>query len=336
MDIGICGFGYSGSGAVIDLLKEYGDVNVADGTELFLTYFPDGLIDLHHHVCEYHARFFNGDVAVKRFLSLCRRYGNLYGWSRKKKRAFLEMSEKFVRGIVTCRYNGYWAYDLSQMNEFHKTWYFRIGSRVNRLLKREAITPKRPICFSYGTPQFAEQAKAYMDQVKAFLGFPSVGKNVINQPFAADSPEASFPFFEDPRAILVTRDPRDVYIMIKHFIKGGASWVPYEDVEKFIVFYKAQMQSAYSRERVLTVRFEDLIYRYEETKGEIAAFLGLENHNKKGTFFRPEHSVSNTRLYEKYPEYRADVMRIEEELGEYLYPYENFPKIEDIVKPFWD
>lgn len=66
MVVGLCGFGYSGSGAVFDLLLEYTGLRVSKDCEMSFLYRPDGLTDLHYHLT-HPARFFSSDYAIKRF-----------------------------------------------------------------------------------------------------------------------------------------------------------------------------------------------------------------------------------------------------------------------------
>ena len=72
------------------------------------------------------------------------------------------------------------------------------------------------------------------------------------------------------------------------------------------------------------VRFEDLIYKYEQTTEMIRKWLGLEkeSHVYVRERFNPDVSIRNTRLWEKFPEAEEDVRYIEKKLAEYLYPYE--------------
>ena len=39
---------------------------------------------------------------------------------------------------------------------------------------------------------------------------------------------------------------------------------------------------------------------------------------------KPDVSINNTQLWNKYPEYDKDIKIIESELSEYLYPFEDY------------
>ena len=59
----------------------------------------------------------------------------------------------------------------------------------------------------------------------------------LNQPFPANAPLLSMKMFgNDTKAIIVERDPRDLYVLLKKIVKPN--WFPYEDVDSFIAYYK--------------------------------------------------------------------------------------------------
>lgn len=338
MVVGVCGFGYSGSGAVIDLLKEYDCVSLNFKEEFFFTYFPDGLIDLYYNSCVYQSRFFNYDVAAKRFLEFIKKSKKIYGWDKEKQKALNKISKEFIDEISACSYNGYWSYDLVDMSFFRKTRYFRIGRHINKLFKSEIIKPDSKIYISKNDECFICAAKKYIRQVIKLVGNDIDQEKdicVLNQPFAANNPEASFPFFDEPRAIIVRRDPRDIYLMAKRYVKDNANWIPYKNVKEFIEFYKNQYKNLDSRENVLSISFEDLIYNYADTLKSIEVFLGIKD-GENGKYFKPELSVNNTKLYSKITEYKDDIKIIEKELEDFLYCFDFAPELDNTGNCFWD
>ena len=73
MVIDVTGFGWSGAGAVHDLLREYDDVQFAAydfDWEFTLLWSVDGIYDLEHKLCEKHCRFVDSNAAIKRFMRL--------------------------------------------------------------------------------------------------------------------------------------------------------------------------------------------------------------------------------------------------------------------------
>ena len=74
-------------------------------------------------------------------------------------------------------------------------------------------------------------------------------------------------------------------------------------MEKFILrtnqFYKILDNNFH--DRILKIRFEDLVLNYEETKKEIEEFLCLteENHISKFKYFNPLQSNKNVMIWKK-------------------------------------
>ncbi len=137
-------------------------------------------------------------------------------------------------------------------------------------------------------------------------------------------------YFKDIKVFVVDRDPRDVYLAEKYIYKGRI--VPTESVEIFCKWYrytrKHRDTEKYDTEKVMFVRFEDLIYRYDEKVKEIEQWLGFEpeDHIKSKTRLNPDISIKNTRLWEKIPGVSEEMSYIEKELAQYIYPYDKVIK----------
>ena len=71
------------------------------------------------------------------------------------------------------------------------------------------------------------------------------------------------------------------------------------------------------------MRFEDLIYSYENTSEKLFKFVGLDpqNHNNKKSRFDPAVSIKNTNMISRYPEFKKEIEYIEKNLSEYLYDF---------------
>jgi hypothetical protein len=137
-------------------------------------------------------------------------------------------------------------------------------------------------------------------------------------------------FFSDPRCIIVDRDPRDLYVMVKNVYGMNAMFIPSDTVEHFIEYYKRLRDDRLWKgaDKILFIRFEDLIYKYAETVGIIEKFVGpvLGTHVKPKEFFNPEVSIANTNVFGKFPQDAEAIKRIEVELSEFLYPFDNEKK----------
>ena len=73
--------------------------------------------------------------------------------------------------------------------------------------------------------------------------------------------------------------------------------------------------------KVMRLYFEDLIYHYDETVDKICSFLNISksSHISPLTKLIPERSISNTKLWLKYPEEVENIRYIEQNLAEYCY-----------------
>ena len=87
--------------------------------------------------------------------------------------------------------------------------------------------------------------------------------------------------------------------------------------------------------RVLRIRFEELIYEYEDSIRKIENFLHLGEHKRPKTGFIPERSINNTQQSRLHPEDRAEVEYIEKELKDFLFPFEKYSNVIFNGKPFY-
>ena len=125
---------------------------------------------------------------------------------------------------------------------------------------------------------------------------------------------------------VVERDPRDVYIINKYIWARNHEPVPYPtDVDEFCKCYASlrKMEKAARHPGIMRIRFEDLVYHYEEAVGKVLEHLGEDKsrHTGRKTKFIPEASIENTQLYISKPEFYEEGKVIEERLEEYLYPF---------------
>ena len=155
---------------------------------------------------------------------------------------------------------------------------------------------------------------------------------MLDQPFAGNDPGKSLVYFRDARAIIVDRDPRDIYILAKKIYRRQAWQIPTENVDDYIRYYanmhKQLVQNQICQNNdpnILYVRFEDLVYNYEAASGKIMQFLGLKEHTHPGKCFDPGMSMINTQLYRKYPEFQKEIEQIERSLPEWIFHFEDYP-----------
>ena len=317
--IGVCGFGYSGSGAVLDLLKSYADISVLDDIEFSLVYTPDGIEDLQRNISVCPSRYWTSDSALRRFIHLNKRKKKYL--DKLTNGCFSSLITDYLNKIIQIKWKGSTSVHVYQETGLA---YF-LKQRLFRRLVAEYeakfkplpyhIWPQKEMYFSYiDNELFTHYSKEFVMGLLNNMYHNENETIIIDQPFAANNPEKSFPFFQNPKAIIVVRDPRDTYLLAKMNLGLCGSFVPTNCVEMFIKYYKGLMDSIVvsSDIRVMTLKFEDLIYNFDNTQTVIEDFVGCKFRCSSGSkYFDPLVSINNTQLWLKYPQFVRDVDIIE-------------------------
>ena len=201
----------------------------------------------------------------------------------------------------------------------HKTIWRNDPDRVLNTMKNEVT-----YCAAPGEKKFVECTQRYIEEllIEASNGADTI---MVDQIVPPSNLSRYTRYFDNIKVVVVDRDPRDLYLLEKMEWKDGV--IPHEDVETFVKWYRytrAHRQTeVFDSETTIFIRFEDLIYRYDEETQRLRDFLGLEegNHKSPLTKFVPELSRNNTRKWLEYPEVADEVAYIERELPEYIYDY---------------
>lgn len=334
--IGVCGYGYSGSSALVSLLKEYGETSTFKSgrlCEFAFPYEPDGLLDLEYNLLHAPAKHLKGDMAIHRFIQYTNYIKKTF--DRETDNSFSRLTDEYIRSLIQVTYKCRRTSDhrnspiglfLEKMIRYFQVKLENNLKRSIKLLKEDnryiSVYPSR----------FVEKTKKYVSDIltAAGVGGPS-SVAIIDQPFPPNNPEQVFHFFEDPYAIVVDRDPRDIYLTVKNLRFSTARFVPHDDVWDFISYFKAVSAHKENEDekRILRIHFEDLIYDYDKTVQKIENFLGIYQHYKIKQFFNPEVSIKNTQLSYVFPNDAKNIKIIEEELKDYLYPFDSEKKAKD-------
>ena len=286
MIIGACGFGGTGSSAVKDLLKEFNDIQVLDRAESMFAFKVDGMQDLEYHLVKQYSRELSGDVAIKRFLDASR-----YADVPFVKKLYLDPTKykndtiKFINSITQATYYGLENFDYentSWMNSFVKLFFkkFIIKYYEQLFRKNYEFWPMRKIRISVNPDNFYENARDYMNKIIENAGGDFSKIIVLDQPFEGNNPTQSFPFFEDPYAIVIDRDPRDLYIASSYQWPDGM-FMPRKNPENFVQYYRRQRECIKYDEdnRVLENLDKDKDYNVKIVFGKIETMKIVENEN---------------------------------------------------------
>ncbi len=350
MIVDVTGFGWSGSGAVHDLLREYDDVQFAAfhyDWEFTLLWMVDGISDLEYKICSKHSRFFDSNAAIKRFVVLTEalekepalHYDEIF------KGSFSKECKQYVNDLIQVSFYG---------NTFHeainKTRKDRLISKYNHLLRKVlgnhlilnylkrdlsrtlVVSESKALFLSYNVDNFIERTHQLMNKLLSFVRKNNDKPLITDQLFPPDCPSLFFKYIsESAKCIIVRRDPRDTYLLAKERYQNSIP-IPVDRVEDFILFYKKTIEETMlaDDQQILNIRFEDLIYDYENAKALIESFIGISVHSSPRKFFNPAVSVNNTQLFKKYHGYEEDMLKIEEALPNSLYPFDKYKVVSSI------
>lgn len=325
----VLGYGWSGSSAVVDLLKEY-NCTYQIPVEFRLIKDPHGLIDLRYNLVDRWDQL-NVDVALKDFLWLVRhlnqrktvipcKAGLEYELSFGDD--FMRSTEEFLRKISPVRYEGNWWYF-----DFNKSGFKLFTEKTMRKLKVKKQIVEPMYYSNISGKEFDDYSKQYIDSI---FENHTQGKRfvILDQAVPAQDPLQAEHFFSNYKIIIVDRDPRDNYcdLINQHALIGnelrkenGVSFFSdwflrnRENISKFI-----------SADNIKYISFESLIMDYDKSVHEIEDFIGLssEQHTEKNKYFQPEKSVKNIRIWNGYKN-KEVIREIENTLHDFLSGYEN-------------
>lgn len=333
MIIGSCGYGATGSSVLTALLKEYDNIQVFDDFEFTIPYRVDGLQDLEYHLMNRYAKNISGDYALKRFLYSSKCYLTPFINKPCNGKDFYKLAYEYVNNICQLKYRGCDSVDMLSGNIFRNIAAFtskkiimpQIIEKITK--KRSYIWPCRTMYYSIEPESFYEETRKYIKNLLALMGANFDKQICLDQPFEGNNPVQSFAFFEDPYAIVIDRDPRDLYLEYKYTTHRDGKWFPHGSVDDFIIYYRKMRKNRTDNERVLRLMFEDFLYKYDDTVEKIESFLNLGEHVNPKMYFKPQQSINNTQQIRRFSQEKENIMLIEKELKEYLFPFEDYPYV---------
>lgn len=341
MIIGACGFGSTGSSAVSDYLKEYGNVQVLDQIEFTWVSGVDGLIDLDFHVNHPHNRTMDSIKAIDRYRMMCNSKVNKFNNAGISPEKFIKLTNDFLDSIVTTSWD--WSLHRSEgvVDRLRRYLYARFSVVSKWEVKHGKHWegyPLEKVYLSVKPQDFDEKARKHVRDILLAMGADFSKPIILDQPFAGNNPQACFKFFDDPYAVVVDRDPRDNYVFAKTKLLGKFHLMPINRVEDFVKYYRALRKNQpymEPHERVLTMKFEDLVYHYDEATTKLREFFHLPDNPNPKSIFDPAISMPNTQVWKRYPQFKKDIEYIEKELPEYLFDYTGCPEPDPNGKMFY-
>lgn len=316
----LTGFGYSGSGAVADLLSEYEGVSVQgyvdkncslrtnSGMEFDFLRHAGGLFDLEAAMLSLNP--FLQDAAVKSFLALVAYY--YYDHRCTYRRPLQVEARRFLDRVIDNV--------IPTPNGFEYNPHLRmLGDKgfdllYGRAAMRQAIFSLRMMRRN----EFRSIAKDFL--LSMFSQMASEDRIVLDQIVSDCTADIDRyrEYLGPMKLIAVYRDPRDVYAT---GIKLKEDWIPHK-IEPFVNWYRKQVElyTKLNDADYLLLRFEELVLNYDKSVSDIEQFLGLapETHLHHKGGFDPSISVRNVGVYKsQIPE--SEAMAIASELKEFCF-----------------
>jgi hypothetical protein len=311
----VSGYGWSGSGACIDLLKEFDKFGAPEG-EFRIAKDPHGLSDLEFSLV-HSWDFIRNDVAIRDFLNYCDMLGRNTGLIKRVGKGFSEkldvdfmlLSENYINELTNMTYYGdtfVHRYNISSVKSFITKIRSKLGK--NNAKKMYYSRPSED--------KFLLETNNYLNNI--FTNYANNNRLkyvVLDQAIPPANIIKTMSYYNPSKLIIIDRDPRDIYC---NMIRGngllGSDLIEEDSAVKYIKWHTLMRKtSQYDKNtdnisrKVLRLNFEDLILDYESSIVKIFDFIGASvNHSKKYELFNPETSLKNIGLWKKY--YNQEVM----------------------------
>lgn len=325
------GYGETGSSVITDLLKEFDNCNSMGDYEFRFIQDYEGISTLEFALVHNYHRM-NSDIAIHRFKKIIDYHSGNRIFPRYEKffnGKFKEISYKYIDSLIDLSWKGYWEHHAIETNSVDRFLAYKIYPRIKKLFRKPSDKkfvlqpPKRTMYFSNPGEEFYGKTRVYTRELFNAIDPEFKYEYLVSDQLLPPSNLGIYlNYFDDIKVIIVDRDPRDIY-MLNEF-KSREGWIPSHDVDAFIKWFKLlrkrQKEEQEDKSRVLRIKFEDAVIKYDETLKEVLDFLGIDesHHIAKKKYFNPEISIKNVGIYKGYEHLEA-IKRIEKELKEYCY-----------------
>lgn len=346
LNVGVVGFYASGSSAVIDFLKEFDNVGIALDRDNFgkerpyehlLFVSSGGLFDCVNLLTNGNS-LYQSDMIINRFIRANERqfqndfvsfgsYKKMFGPDfQKLYRRFLDDIGASVGGRTTEHKIGV---RFSLIYAFVQIAFKILYGRPIVKLGKKNIYDGQDSYWACPSPEeVCSAAKRYTNgyfELCAQDKKDIMAYDQIVRPQNTDSIKKLFD--SNFKVIVVMRDARDIYFLSKYFF----SKPPYSlwsaplpvDIDQFCRYWKANTTYDPIPGKVLSINFEDMIYKYNETERTICDFLGLDvsSHSRRFTSFDPRKSIFNTQTFYQSETTLEESKQIAEKIPECIYDF---------------
>ncbi len=294
----VAGYGWSGSGAVIDMLKEIETVRSFD-VEYRAIKDPYGLIDLERALTE-NWDLLNSDFALRNFIKLSEMHGNKnakytkyrMSYGEKINKNFKEFTDIYVESLIQCKLKFTWW-----QRYIHLTWFQNIWGKF---IARLNLLPTGYLTIT-DKSEFLEKTTLYLERLFDLGNEQLV---VLDQAVSPNNISGGLKYFKNSRMIIVDRNPFDVLADLRVNMALMGKKDVRNSVEAFVAFYK-ESRSRLSQPLPVCVKvimFEDLVNHYVTVRSDIIDFIGMDESENLATFsiFDPKKSAKNIGIYKEH------------------------------------
>ena len=267
-------------------------------------------------------------LAIRRFIAYSKRQARqerkLVGaeWDQKAK--------EYAESLANIKYKGWLPGDVLFFPVWRKAlyWVIRVYNFVvPKPLKKQRwhnFFPNEETYYASLTEEeFIDKTKKFVDWICNTMNPENKDFLVLDQFASTHNPLNACRYTDNLKVIIVDRDPRDLYI---HDVKMYEEHILAPEAKDFAIQYRRMRREIVKDdpEKVLRVRYEELIWEYDKTILKVFDFLGIDpaiHHIAKKKFFNPAISINGTQLWKRFPQYSKEVEIIENELKDMLYQY---------------
>tara|TARA_Y100000816_G_scaffold157265_2_gene112224 strand:- start:118 stop:1104 length:987 start_codon:yes stop_codon:yes gene_type:complete len=291
----------SGSGAINDYLSSRTDFDNPFGDNEFrIISDPTGLNNL-YNLCYVNKGLLNSGYGFEIFLNYINNLqkhrvylekgvkGKLYNDNLKK------LTKQFVKRITKISYYAIPHYKRVNFDIKNKIKY-SLGLRFKRKNHEMKFTN---IIMPKNHNIFIEESKIYIEKIIKYAGLSKVRSRniVLNNPIDVLNPLDSTKYFKNPKIIIVTRDPRDIFSSMK---MGNAGAAPNYNAKIFVDWFKYHFGSKnfakiLTNKKILHIKFENFLNNFDSENSRLCKFIGVKKkfRFKKDCNFDLNTSIKN-------------------------------------------
>tara|TARA_B100000700_G_C14952596_1_gene812368 strand:+ start:226 stop:1185 length:960 start_codon:yes stop_codon:yes gene_type:complete len=310
----VVSLGNSGSGAVFDYLKNRNDIYAPFfGEEFRLFNDPQGIYTLYLNLYKNHGNniySFFFDEFEKYFRSLEQIKKTINGKKTSIfNKSFIKLTENYLKKIIYLEFNALPQFKRIQLNFFEKVNYLRHSNLLKKSINE----------YKYFKVRLPKTENIFIDQTRKYLSkVTNIDKKktiILNQSINALNINEHQKFFNKPKIIIVTRDPRSIFSSMK---QRNSFAFPGKDVKVFIKWYQNlinRLNNDVNPKNSLFVKYENFLNNFDHEKKRLCNFLKIKYSTNS------KYDVKNSKknlLKAKKLLTKSDLSLIKKELKQFL------------------